>query len=149
MIVEWKRGDDDFLNQKYSRAHRWRFDGGVEIPASSSPHVVPIPMSDESAVDPEEAYIASLSSCHMLWFLAIAAKRGHVVDSYIDNAVGEMGSNSKNQTVITRVWLKPSIAWASPTPSNSLIDQMHERAHESCFIANSVLTEILIAPANG
>ncbi|MFQ5546586.1 MAG: OsmC family protein, partial [Acidiferrobacterales bacterium] len=95
--IEWQRDGQDFLSNKYSRGHTWTFDGGVEVPASSSPHVVPVPMSVAANVDPEEAFVASLSSCHMLWFLAIAAKRKFVVDSYIDNAVGTLEKDADSK----------------------------------------------------
>src|SRR6516162_8330589 len=96
-VVEWDRGNAKFTDNRYSRGHRWLFDGGIEVPASSSPHVVPVPSSLAEAVDPEEAFVASLSSCHMLWFLYFAAKRGFVVDRYRDEAVGVMSKNASGQ----------------------------------------------------
>ena len=105
--VAWDRFDAAFTDNRYSRAHRWMFDGGATIPASSSPHVVPVPMSDPMGVDPEEAFVASLSSCHMLWFLSIAASRGFVVDHYEDNAVGTMARDEAGRLAMTRVVLRP------------------------------------------
>src|SRR5512134_3144101 len=106
--VIWERAEGaKFVDNRYSRAHRWEFDGGAEVPASSSPHVVPVPLSDPAGVDPEEAFVASLSSCHMLWFLAIAAKRGFVVENYEDEAEGTMGTNDVGRTAMTRVILRP------------------------------------------
>src|SRR5688572_26763269 len=101
--VIWQRGDARFVDNRYSRAHEWRFDGGAIVPGSSSPHSVPVPLSDPRGVDPEEAFVASLSSCHMLWFLSIAAKRGFVVESYEDNAVGHLEKNESGRLAMTRV----------------------------------------------
>lgn len=139
--IEWQRNGQDFLSNKYSRGHTWAFDGGVEVPASSSPHVVPVPMSVAANVDPEEAFVASLSSCHMLWFLAIAAKRKFVVDSYIDNAVGTLEKAADSKLAITRVTLRPQIKFSgNPEPTHGELENMHHEAHEKCFIANSVKT---------
>ena len=145
--VAWTRGDADFLDRRYSRRHRIRFDGGAEIAASSSPQVVPVPMSDPSAVDPEEAFVASLSSCHMLWFLAIAAERGFRVDRYEDRASGTMAKNARGKLAIVRVELRPDARFSGarrPTPDDLVA--MHERAHEECFLANSVASEIVCEP---
>ncbi len=147
VTVHWQRGDAAFLDDRYSRAHGWSFDGGLEVPASSSPSVVPLPMSDAAAVDPEEAYVASLSSCHMLWFLAIARKRGFVVDDYRDMACAELGRDTTGKTAITRVTLRPDVRFVGTRqPDRSALDQLHHAAHESCFIANSVRTEIRCEP---
>ncbi len=141
--IEWQRGGQDFLSNKYSRGHTWAFDGGVEVPASSSPHVVPVPMSVAANVDPEEAFVASLSSCHMLWFLVIAAKRKLVVDSYIDNAVGILEKGADSKLAITRVTLQPQIKFSAHSePTCGELENMHHEAHEKCFIANSVKTRI-------
>ncbi|HWE64645.1 MAG TPA: OsmC family protein, partial [Chloroflexota bacterium] len=110
--VEWQRRGATFTDNKYSRAHTWQFDGGASVPASSSPHVVPVPYSDAAGVDPEEAYVAALSSCHMLWFLSIAARRGFVVDRYTDQAVGVMAKNDAGQWAITRVTLHPHVVFS-------------------------------------
>ena len=144
--ITWERGAVQFIDGKYSRAHSWSFDGGAVVPASSSPHIVPLPFSIESAVDPEEAFVASLSSCHMLWFLSIAAKRGLRVNFYRDVAVGEMGHNEHNKLVISRVRLRPEIHWDGETPADSVIVEMHHDAHAECFIANSVRTKVLTEP---
>ena len=146
--VAWDRFDAAFTDNRYSRAHRWMFDGGATIPASSSPHVVPVPMSDPMGVDPEEAFVASLSSCHMLWFLSIAAARGFVVDHYEDHAVGTMARNEAGRRAMTRVVLRPDIAFSGtllPTPDD--IHAMHEQAHHECYLANSVKTEVVVEHA--
>jgi organic hydroperoxide reductase OsmC/OhrA len=144
--VQWERNGADFASGRYSRGHVWQFDGGVTVPASSSPHVVPLPHSVAEAVDPEEAYVASISSCHMLWFLAIAAKHGFVVESYRDAATGYMSRIQEGRTAITKVSLRPQVAFGGSTPSAEEIDAMHHEAHEQCFIANSVKTEIVCEP---
>jgi organic hydroperoxide reductase OsmC/OhrA len=145
--VEWVRpAGAAFKDNKYPRAHSWRFDGGTVVPASSSPKVVPLPLSKEDAVDPEEAFIASLSSCHMLFFLFYAAKAGFVIDRYEDQAVGEMGKNAQGAMAMLKVRLRPQVSWVDKTPSESEITDLHHRSHESCFIANSVKTEIVVEP---
>lgn len=145
--VIWQRGEQDFLGNRYSRKHLLRFDGGQEVAGSSSPHVVPLPMSDASAVDPEEAFVASLASCHMLWFLSIAAKRRFCVDDYRDNASGLMQENAAGKLFIAQVTLRPAVTFSGEhLPSREQIEQMHHRAHEECFIANSVKSEVRCAP---
>lgn len=145
--ISWLRRDADFLDDRYSRAHRWLFDGGVEIAASSSPHVVPEPMSETAAVDPEEAFVASLSSCHMLWFLSIARKRGFVVERYRDEAVGVMAKNASGKLAMTIVTLRPSVDFlGDKQPDHQQLDALHEAAHAQCFIANSVLTDVRCEP---
>jgi organic hydroperoxide reductase OsmC/OhrA len=145
--VLWQRGGQDFQGNRYSRRHLIRFDGGAEMAGSSSPHVVPEPQSDPAAVDPEEAFVASLSSCHMLWFLSIAARQGFCVDGYTDNAQGLMARNDAGKMAMTRVTLRPEVAFSgSKRPSREQIQQLHHAAHEECFIANSVTTEILCEP---
>lgn len=144
--IEWTRGDAKFSDLAYSRGHRWRFDGGAVVPASSSPHVVPPPQSDPAAVDPEEAFVASLSSCHMLWFLAIAAKRGWVVDAYSDEAVGVMAPNASKRLAMAEVVLRPRVRFSGPLPSESQHAELHEVAHDRCFIANSVTTVVRVEP---
>jgi organic hydroperoxide reductase OsmC/OhrA len=145
--VAWQRAPDaPFKDNKYSRAHEWRFDGGTSVPASASPHVVRLPMSREDAVDPEEAFVAALSSCHMLFFLYFAAAGGFVVDSYEDEAIGETGKNAKGAVAIVKVRLRPKIVWGGAAPDAAKLDALHHRAHESCYIANSVTTEIAIEP---
>jgi organic hydroperoxide reductase OsmC/OhrA len=145
-IVEWSRSDaEPFIDLRYSRRHVWRFDGGVEVAASSSPHSVKVPFSAEEAVDPEEAFVASISSCHMLWFLSIAAKRGFVVDRYADDAEGFLETGADGKAWMTRVTLRPSIAFGGERmPSAPEIAAMHHAAHEACYIANSVRTAITV-----
>ena len=142
--IQWARGADEaFVDQCYSRGHEWVFDGGVRVPASSSPHVVPLPYSVEANVDPEEAFVASLSSCHMLFFLAIAAQQGFVVESYVDNAVGVMEKGSDGKIAMTQVTLRPKAVFAGEPPSMEALEQIHHAAHEKCFIANSVKTDMV------
>jgi len=150
VTVHWERDDQPFTDKRYSRGHTWTFDGGVEIPASSSPHVVPLPYSNASAVDPEEAFVAALSSCHMLSFLFIAAKRGFCIDSYADDAVGMMEKDQSRRLAMTRVTLRPRVAFSgNRLPTRAEIQAMHDQAHEECYIANSVKTEVLCEPVYG
>ena len=145
--VHWERGDQDFLDKRYSRAHSWSFDGGATVLASSSPHLLPPPMSDPRGVDPEEAFIAALSSCHMLWFLAMAAKHQWLVDSYDDQPTGIMDKNSDGRTSVSVVVLRPKVVFSGENrPGAHQITSMHKEAHELCFIANSVQSEIRIDP---
>jgi hypothetical protein len=145
--ILWLRGEQAFTDNRYSRRHAVRFDGGVEMPGSSSPHVVPLPMSDASAVDPEEAFVASLSSCHMLWFLAIAAKRRFRVDRYFDAAVGTMGRNAEGREAMLTVTLRPEVLFSGEhLPTREELADMHHKAHDECFIANSVKTEVRCEP---
>lgn len=145
--ILWLRGEQAFTDNRYSRRHTLRFDGGVEVPGSSSPHVVPLPMSDASAVDPEEAFVASLSSCHMLWFLAIAAKRKFRVDRYFDAAVGTMGRNAEGREAMLTVTLRPEVLFSGEhLPTREELADMHHKAHDECFIANSVKTEVRCEP---
>jgi organic hydroperoxide reductase OsmC/OhrA len=145
VAVSWERKEATFTDNKYNRLHHWKFDGGETVPASSSPQVVSIPLSDSSAVDPEEAFIASLSSCHMLWFLSIAAKRGFIVDQYDDEAKGLMGKDENGKLAITEVTLQPDVKYLSrSTPSIEEDAEIHREAHQKCFIANSVRTEVSI-----
>ena len=141
----WERHDSRFTDNRYSRAHQWRFDGGAVVPASSSPHVVRLPFSDPSCVDPEEAYVAALSSCHMLWFLSLAARDGYVVDQYLDTAQGEMQKNAEGKDAVTRVTLQPAVTFSgAKVPTDASLEQLHHEAHESCFLASSVKSEILV-----
>ena len=147
-VILWGRDGAVFTDNRYSRGHLWQFDGGIEVRASSSPHVVPLPLSVAEAVDPEEALVASLSSCHQLVFLSIAARRGYIVDSYRDEAVGIMGKNAEGKLAITRVTLQPATRFSGDRqPSASELDAMHHEAHEQCFIASSVRTEVRCEPA--
>ena len=146
----WQRNDGDFLGNRYSRRHLLRFDGGLEVPGSSSPHVVPLPMSDASALDPEEAFVSSLSSCHMLWFLSIAAKNKFCVDRYFDTASGVMEKNADGKMAMTVVTLRPDVVFSGERqPDREALAQLHHDAHEACFIANSVKTEVRCEPVWG
>jgi organic hydroperoxide reductase OsmC/OhrA len=145
--IAWERGDQDFVSNRYSRKHVLRFDGGAEVPGSASPHVVPPPMSDASAVDPEEMLIASISACHMLWFLALAAKQRFVVDRYVDKSVGVMAKNAEGRMAVTVVTLRPDVTFSGERlPTRADIDHLHHAAHDACFIANSVKSEIRCEP---
>lgn len=145
--VTWRRGDAAFLDQRYSRVHEWRFDGGAQVRGSSSPSVVPVPMSDPTAVDPEEAFVAALSSCHMLWFLSLAVKRGWVVDAYADHASGTLGRNEDGKVAMTRVVLRPATTFSGASvPSSTEVAEVHHAAHEACFLASSVRTEVVVEP---
>jgi organic hydroperoxide reductase OsmC/OhrA len=143
--VLWRRGDQPFLDRRYSRGHVWRFDEGIEVPASSSPFVVP-DHSLAAAVDPEEAFVASLSSCHMLFFLDFASRAGLRIDSYEDAAVGEMAKDANGKLYVAKVTLNPAITFSGDKrPSEAEIAALHHRSHAECFIANSVKTEIVTA----
>jgi organic hydroperoxide reductase OsmC/OhrA len=145
--VTWERGSADFLDRRYSRAHSWSFDGGAVVRGSPSPHIVPPPGSDPAAVDPEEAFVASLSSCHMLWFLDLAARRGYRIDRYVDNAVGTMGRNAAGKLAMTRVVLRPAVSFGpGPQPDAQALSTLHHEAHDQCFIANSVTTDVRCEP---
>lgn len=146
--VFWERRDtDEFLASRYSRRHTLRFDGGFDVPGSSSPHVVPAPYSDPSALDPEEALVASLASCHMLWFLAIAAKRQYCVDSYADKAEGVMAKNAEGKMAVTVITLRPDVRFSGEKrPTHEQLDALHHEAHEACFIASSVKSEVRCEP---
>lgn len=147
--VIWVRNDDNFLDKKYSRKHVLRFDGGTQIEASSSPHVVPVPLSDATAVDPEELFISALSSCHMLWFLTVSAKKGFCVDRYVDKAIGVMGENSDGDWAVVRVTLRPEVSFSGEKlPSQVEINDLHHEAHEECFIAASVKTDVVCEPVH-
>jgi organic hydroperoxide reductase OsmC/OhrA len=143
--VSWRlQQGDDYAKGRYSRGHEWRFDGGVTVPASSSPGVVPLPFSREDAVDPEEAFIAAISSCHMLTFIDLARRAGVGVLSYEDEAVGVMERVGRQRMAITRVTLRPRIEYEGAPPEQAKLDELHDHAHELCFIANSVKTEIRV-----
>ena len=145
--VSWTRGEQPFTDGNYSRAHTWRFDGGVQVRGSSSPRVVKPPLSDESAVDPEEAFVASLSSCHMLFFLDFARRAGFRIDSYEDNAEGVLAKGADGRMAMTVITLKPKIAFSGDRqPTSPELDELHHRSHEACFIANSVKSEVRIEP---
>jgi len=139
--IEW-RAEGGFAEGRYSRAHTWSFDGGAVVPASASPHVVPPPWSDPAGVDPEEALVASASSCHMLWFLHLARDAGFEVASYRDEAVGKMGKDDRGRIAVTRIVLRPQIEYAGREPDPDELARLHHEAHEKCFIANSLRGEI-------
>jgi organic hydroperoxide reductase OsmC/OhrA len=143
--IKWQRISPDFLKGKYSREHTWTFDGGIIVPASASPSVVPVPFSNPANVDPEEAYVASISSCHMLTFLFLASKQGFQIDSYEDEAVGVMAKNENGVPWVSLVTLKPKIIYSGeklPSPADE--KKLHHLAHEQCFIANSIKTEVVV-----
>jgi organic hydroperoxide reductase OsmC/OhrA len=145
-LISWKRTSPDFLTGKYSREHIWTFDGGLTVPASPSPSVVPTPFSNPANVDPEEAFVAAISSCHMLTFLYLAGKAGFQVDSYDDEAVGVMTKNERGVPWISAVTLHPKVVYSGgklPTPADK--ERLHHLSHEQCFIANSVKTEVHVA----
>lgn len=144
-IIRWTRSGPDLLKGKYSREHTWTFDGGLTVPASPTPSVVPAPWSNPASVDPEEAFVASLSSCHMLTFVWLASREGFQADSYEDDAVGVLTKNERGVPWISVVTLRPQIAWSGeklPTPAD--LERLHHKAHEQCFIANSVKTAITV-----
>jgi organic hydroperoxide reductase OsmC/OhrA len=141
--VSWSRGEHEFKYQSYSRDHTWSFDGGDTVTASANPAY----LGSEAAVDPEEAFVAALSSCHMLTFLAVAAKKRFVVDAYDDHAVGVIAKNEAGRLAITEVTLSPRIVFAGAEPDPETLDQMHHTAHEQCFIANSVTTHVTVVPS--
>ena len=140
--VHWNREGTNFRYKEYNRDHVWKFEGGSEVRASAAPQF----LGNDSLVDPEEGFVAALSSCHMLTFLALAARDGFIVDDYEDDAVGTMNRNEKKRMAITHVVLRPKITWGGEPPSAEQLDKLHHGAHEHCFIANSVTTEIEIAP---
>jgi organic hydroperoxide reductase OsmC/OhrA len=143
--VDWQRAGQVFADQRYSRAHEWSFDGGLRVPASSSPLSVPLPMSDASCVDPEEAFVAAASSCHMLFFLSIAAARGFIVDSYHDKAVGFLDTDAEGAVSMTKILLRPAIAFSGARlPDAVELAAIHHAAHKRCYIANSVKTVITV-----
>jgi organic hydroperoxide reductase OsmC/OhrA len=143
--IAWTCTSPDFLKGAYSREHTWTFDGGLVIPASPSPAVVRAPYSNPANIDPEEAYVASISSCHMLTYLYLASKTGFQVDSYRDDAVGEMATNEKGIPWVSSVALHPAIAYSGEKrPTEADEDRLHHLSHEQCFIANSVKSEITV-----
>jgi organic hydroperoxide reductase OsmC/OhrA len=143
--LAWQRGDQAFTDQRYSRAHRWRFNGGIDVPASSSPLSVPVPLSDPAAVDPEEALVAAAASCHMLFFLSLAAARGYVVDRYEDHAVGLLDTGPDGRPAITRIVLDPDIAFGGERqPDHAALAELHHEAHARCYIANSLKGDVVV-----
>lgn len=144
-IICWRNTGPDFLSRRYSREHTWQFDGGGVVSASASPLVVPEPWSNAGGVDPEEAFVASVASCHMLWFLHMACDAGFEPERYEDFAEGLMTKNAQERQWISRVILRPKTVWKGPRqPTAVEVDHLHHQAHEECFIANSIKTEIVI-----
>ena len=145
--INWKNAatEAEFMQGKYSRAHTWAFDGGLTVPGSSSPTVVRPPLSDPAAVDPEEAFVAALSSCHMLTFVHLARRAGFAVASYVDEAVGEMTKNERGVPFFSTVTLNPQIVYSGEKrPSADELAKLHHEAHEQCFIAQSVKTDVKV-----
>ena len=147
--IAWSRGDQNFADKRYSRAHDWTFDGGAVVRGSSAPTSVRVPFSDPAAVDPEEAMVASLSSCHMLWFLDFAARAGLVVDSYVDHASGALGHNEAGKRYMSEVTLRPVTAFTGRQPDQAELDRLHHEAHENCDMANSVRATIMVEASVG
>lgn len=147
--VVWNRGDQPFTDKRYSRAHVWTFDGGAVVPASSAPSSVPLPMSDPAGVDPEEAMVAALSSCHMLWFLAFAANAGLVVDRYVDEADGQMGKDEAGRRYLAQVTLSPVTTFVGRQPDQAELDALHHQAHDHCEMAHSVKATITVTAGVG
>ncbi|HVI31565.1 OsmC family protein [Phenylobacterium sp.] len=149
-VIEWALTDaapEDFLKGRYSRGHTVTFEGGHEVPATASRHVVGNRWAVEGSVDPEEMLVAALSNCHMLTFLHVAREAGFAVTRYRDAAEGVMEKSPAGRMAVTRVWLRPEITWAGPEPSAAELDRLHHEAHEQCFIANSVTTEVVVEAA--
>ena len=147
--ISWKSDGSDFKKGRYSRAHTWSFDGGVTVPASSSPSVVPVPLSKVDAVDPEEAFVASIASCHMLTFLFLASREGLEIASYEDEAVGRMSKNERGVPWVSSVTLNPRVEYRGSAPTPEKEAELHKRAHEQCYISNSVLTQVEVAGVGG
>ncbi|MGH6658246.1 MAG: OsmC family protein [Sphingomicrobium sp.] len=143
--IRWsEKPGEDYAKGQYSRAHEWGFDGGAVVAASASPHIVPAPWSDAAGVDPEEAFVASLSSCHMLFLLDFAKRAGFAVESYVDEAEGELGKLPDGRMAMTSVTLRPRITWAGDAPDSAALADLHHKAHDACFIANSVTTKVTV-----
>ena len=143
--IRWARDPGtDFTKGQYSRAHSWEYDGGLTIPASPSPHIVPAPWNDPNGVDPEEVFVASLSSCHMLFFVDFARRQGLTIDEYVDEAEGVLEKRADGKMWMSTVTLHPRVSWGGTPPDEAAIADLHHRAHEACFIANSVTTEVTV-----
>jgi organic hydroperoxide reductase OsmC/OhrA len=144
--VEWRRTTADFKYATYNRSHVLRFDGGIEIPAAAAPGNIPATAPKAAGVDPEEGFVAAIASCHMLWFLHLACAAKFTVDRYTDHAVGVLGKNRDGKLAVTRVTLRPAVTFGGTAPTRAQLEQLHEKAHEECFIANSVRSEVIIEP---
>jgi organic hydroperoxide reductase OsmC/OhrA len=147
-VIRWQNTGTEFKKGRFSREHTWSFDGGLTVPASASPSVVREPFSNPAGVDPEEAFVASIASCHMLTFVYLAQRRGFEVMNYEDAAVGVMTKNERGVSWVSSVVLHPRIRYGDPTPTPADIEQLHEQAHAECFIANSVKTDIRVSGAS-
>jgi organic hydroperoxide reductase OsmC/OhrA len=144
--IDWRRGDAAFDYETYSRSHLLRFDGDIAVPARAAPAAIPATAAGGPGVDPEQAFVASLSSCHMLWFLHLACRAGHVVERYVDEAGGVLGKTAAGRMAMTRVTLSPVVTFSGEAPSAAAYAALHEKAHARCYIANSVTTEVVLAP---
>lgn len=145
--IHWKRSGAKFLDHKYQRRHTWTFDSGLTMTAAASPHIVGESYTDPSAIDPEEAFTASVASCHMLWFLSLAAGRGFVVNNYMDNSQGVLEKNSEGKLAMTKVIIRPVVTFETERmPSQNDFLGLHRQAHSKCFIANSIKSDIEILP---
>jgi len=144
--IEWRRGDAAFAYETYPRGHALRFEGGIEVPARAAPGNIPPTAPAGAGVDPEQAFVASLSSCHMLWFLHLACRAGHVVERYVDEASGVLAKGGNGRLMMTRVTLNPVVAFSGTAPDAAAHAALHEKAHEHCFIANSVTSEVVVQP---
>ena len=144
--VEWRRTTPDFSYRTYNRAHVWKFESGIEVPGRASPANVPSTLAQAPGVDPEEGFVAAISSCHMLWFLHVACTHKFIVDRYSDRAVGVLEKDGTGRMSVTRVTLRPEVAFSGASPTSEQLAELHEQAHQECFIANSVKTEIVIEP---
>lgn len=144
--IEWRRGDAGFSHETYTRSHTLRFDDGIEVPARAAPANIPATAPGGPGVDPEQAFVAALSSCHMLWFLDLACRAGYGVEHYVDEAVGVLGKAADGRMAMTRVTLRPAVAFSGQAPSAEAHAALHEQAHEKCFIANSVTSDVVLEP---
>lgn len=140
--ISWVRGSTDFTYETYPRAHAWNFPSGIRVEASSAPEY----LGSTDRVNPEEAFVAALSSCHMLTFLALAARKRLIVERYEDAAVGVLEKNADGKLAVTRVTLRPKVVFAEPEPSPDDMQRLHQKAHDHCFIANSIRTEVSVEP---
>ena len=144
--IRWQNSGPDILQREYSREHTWHFDGGLTVPASPSPLIVAAPWSNASSLDPEEAFVASVASCHMLWFLHVAIDAGFAAKSYEDTAIGRMTRNELGALWISQITLNPTVCWSGDRqPSAPDVSELHRLAHEQCFIANSIKTEVIVS----
>ena len=144
--IEWRRATPDFSFRTYNRTHVWKFESGIEVPGRASPANVPSTLAQAAGVDPEEGFVAAISSCHMLWFLHVACTHKFIVDRYSDRAVGVLEKDGTGRMSVTRVTLRPEVAFSGASPTSGQLAELHEQAHQECFIANSVKTEIVIEP---